>query len=418
MYIRRKGVATVGSAHHDMNRGGLYEFYLERRGCKKCTETPKCPACPDGEECTLTTQTCDACAEGICQKKSSGSDSDDDGGSGANKGAIAGGVVAGVVVAAAVIGFLLWRYVFSAKAKRRREEEAAERAAEAAASEKSESGGGGGGSRMSSATLSSVNTSMTRGSNIIPIAYIPGVTNRTDSDAPPVPDINQYSQTFSADDILRHSQMSRSSIATTNYRGSTAEISAAMMTAVNVKPNLVDIGKDSPENNNNGEEQPQYATAMAVNNPKMVQYGNAQAINSQRANAHSIRIGKKTGPVGLQKDMISEEASDEEDDSDNETFHDVQSNVNSDTSGKNNSGYDLPFVIEKNQTDETLGSDRQSGLRNVTTNRDSSTDYVVDDIPIEAYLYTQNNNNQQQQRTNNGNGRSSPFDDKYKVEDS
>ncbi|KAA8914089.1 hypothetical protein TRICI_002986 [Trichomonascus ciferrii] len=402
-----------------MNRGGLYEFYLERRGCKKCTETPKCPACPDGEECTLTTQTCDACAEGICQKKSTGSDSDSDSPS-VNKGAIAGGVVAGVVVVAAVIGFLLWRYVFSEKAKRRREEEAAERAAEAAAASEKSDGGGGGGSRMSSATLSSVNTSMTRGSNIIPIAYIPGVTNRTDSDAPPVPDINQYSQTFSADDILRHSQMSRSSIATTNYRGSTAEISAAMMTAVNVKPNLVDIGKDK---DNDGEEQPQYATAMAVNNPKTVQYGNAQAINSQRANAHSIRIGKKTGPVGLQKDMISEEASDDED-SDNETFHDVQSNVNSNSSGKNNSGYDLPFVIEKNQTDETLGSstDRQSRLRNETTNRDSSADYVVDDIPIEAYLYAQNNSNnqqqQQQQRTNNGNGRSSPFDDKYKVEDS
>lgn len=404
-----------------MNRGGLYEFYLERRGCKKCTETPKCPACPDGEECTLTTQTCDACAEGICQKKSSSGGGDDDDGPGVNKGAIAGGVVAGVVVVAVVIGFLLWRYVFSAKAKRRREEEAAERAAEAAASEKSENGGGGGGSRMSSATLSSVNTSMTRGSNIIPIAYIPGVTNRTDSDAPPVPDISQYSQTFSADDILRHSQMSRSSIATTNYRGSTAEISAAMMTAVNVKPNLVDIGKDG--NNPGGEEHPQYATAMAVNNPKTVQYGNAQAINSQRANAHSIRIGKKTNPVGLQKDMISEEASDdeEEEDSDNDTFHDVQSNVNSASSGKNNSGYDLPFVLEKNQTDETLGSnsgDRQSRLRNVAANRESTTDYVVDDIPIEAYLYTQNNQQQRDIQTNNGNGRSSPFDDKFKVEDS
>lgn len=74
-------------------------------GCVICpTTAPVCPECPNGQVCNQLTRTCSTCPEFVCVKGDSGS------GSGKPIGAIVGGVVGGVggVAVLAVIGFYLY----------------------------------------------------------------------------------------------------------------------------------------------------------------------------------------------------------------------------------------------------------------------------------------------------------------------
>lgn len=140
--------------------------------------------------------------------------------------------------------------------------------------------------RMSTETLTSLApSSFARSSNIIPIAYIPGVTTRAVQN-------NNYNQGQNAD---------RSSIATNNYRGSTAVISSAMMTAITARPNLVEINKS---------EDPQATVASSVQAQK-VQFVRAMPAKT-RQTAHSITIGKGSA-TSLQSQFIPEEILEESD---------------------------------------------------------------------------------------------------------
>ncbi|KAK2759929.1 hypothetical protein FQN54_002665 [Arachnomyces sp. PD_36] len=160
-------------------------FDLVARGCISCPPAPPpCPACASDEQCTIQDRSCDTCAETICVKSaSSGNDSSSGGKS--NAGAIAGGVIGGVAFVA-ILTFLV--YWFCIRKKRKEyEQQYSEQA-----SEKRSTVGANRQARQSTRSIAS--TVLTRASNVIQIAYIPGVTNRSPPETPstlvpPVPPV-------------------------------------------------------------------------------------------------------------------------------------------------------------------------------------------------------------------------------------
>jgi len=151
------------------------------RRCIDCPDTlPKCPVCDADETCTATTRSCTECAATSCIKTSTLSvgTSTPSQPSGNNAGAIAGGVVGGFVFLA-VTTALIWMLF----RRKRRELMATE------GYEKSDRGPSQLSSRRSMASIAS--TVLTRASNVIQIAYIPGVRSppTTPSQIPPVPSI-------------------------------------------------------------------------------------------------------------------------------------------------------------------------------------------------------------------------------------
>lgn len=114
------------------------------------------------------------------------------GGHGANVGAIAGGVIGGVAVIA-VVTYLVWKFCIKTKRQQYEQENWAEEEEDPSTSEKDFAMRRD--ARASTHTVGSVASSvLTRASNIIQIAYIPGVTNRSAPSTPgllvpPVPPI-------------------------------------------------------------------------------------------------------------------------------------------------------------------------------------------------------------------------------------
>lgn len=173
------------------------------RRCVKCeASNPSCAFCPSGQTCSLSIQTCDVCASTSCIALPSSNSSGQSGnGSQSAAGPIAGGVVAGIVVIV-LITYLVWRFCIR---KRRRQYDETEWPDETTVVEK--------GAdhfslqqrdvRASTHTVGSVaSTAYTRASNVIQIAYIPGVTNRSMESSPelipPVPPIPAASPSGSA----------------------------------------------------------------------------------------------------------------------------------------------------------------------------------------------------------------------------
>ena len=214
------------------------------------------------------------CAQAVCL-----AESPDEGGTtpppssgngGPNSGAIAGGVIGGVIVIAALT-YLVWRFLI--KPKRSQipsiyEESARDRDSEKDAQSRMTK-------RSSTHTVHSIaSTVLTRASNIIQIAYIPGVTNRAGPSSggavPPVPpipmqhtdglrsDMGQEEQHFFVPGDLRNSTYSgysnfsdrtsyartsyapRSSIASTIY-GRQAQVQQPAQAGMRVKPTMVSV---------------------------------------------------------------------------------------------------------------------------------------------------------------------------------
>ncbi|KAI9699677.1 MAG: hypothetical protein M1836_002711 [Candelina mexicana] len=125
------------------------------------------------------------------------------GGGGANVGAIVGGVIGGVVVIAVIVG-LVWRFCIKNRRKEY-DEDVWPGEEEATVNEKGNDNFAlRRDARASTHTVGSVaSTVLTRASNIIQIAYIPGVTNRSPPSTPgllipPVPPLAFGSTTTSA----------------------------------------------------------------------------------------------------------------------------------------------------------------------------------------------------------------------------
>jgi hypothetical protein len=246
--------------------------------CYKCDDSSelKCPDCPAGQKCQYTVPTGDCtteCAQAICFPEEELPDSTtqpEEEGSGPNVGAIAGGVIGGVIVIAVLI-YLAWRFLIKPK---RAQEAASQYDAGSYNPYGSEKDGGAGQSRRNSThTVHSIaSTVLTRASNIIQIAYIPGVTNRanpsSEAHVPPVPRI-PMEHTSSGDSVhddqhffmpgdLRDSTYSglsgytdrtsfartsyapRSSVASTIY-GKQAQIVSPSQTGMRVKPTMVSV---------------------------------------------------------------------------------------------------------------------------------------------------------------------------------
>ncbi|KAL4796285.1 hypothetical protein BDV19DRAFT_361338, partial [Aspergillus venezuelensis] len=208
-------------------------------GCKECPSSAPTCNCPSGTKCMMTAQSCSECASVSCVTVSSSSSSDSSdsssggGGGGSNTGAIAGGVIGGVA-AIAIFTFLIWWFVIRKKREQQRAEESEKASSYAPSRMNPSASASAAQSRKSTHSIAS--TVLTRASNVIQIAYIPGVTNRSPPDTPlvpPVPPLPGASadQHFFMPGDLRDSSWSdmsqdrrsmantlRSSVATTIYR--------------------------------------------------------------------------------------------------------------------------------------------------------------------------------------------------------
>ncbi|KAI1176600.1 hypothetical protein F4777DRAFT_546072 [Nemania sp. FL0916] len=162
-----------------------------QQGCLLCPDDPpQCPPCAKTESCVSMSQTCDHCASTKCAPDPAKIAAAQN--SGPNAGAIAGGVIGGLVLIAALT-YLLWRFCIKNKRGSYEEqwqgegEHTKERVEGDFASRRSQ--------RESTHTVHSIaSTVLTRASNIIQIAYIPGVINRATPTSPtllvpPVPPI-------------------------------------------------------------------------------------------------------------------------------------------------------------------------------------------------------------------------------------
>lgn len=132
----------------------------------------------------MISQSCDQCATTKCiRTSSSSSSSSGNSGSsgGSNAGAIAGGVIGGLAFVTIVVGLVWWFYM--------RKKKNSNEYSLGGTSTQEKRGANAQGSRKSTGSIAS--TVLTRASNVIQIAYIPGVTNRSPPDTPslvpPVP---------------------------------------------------------------------------------------------------------------------------------------------------------------------------------------------------------------------------------------
>lgn len=159
-------------------------YSLFKRDCVDCPgTTPSCPSCSGGKVCSLVPQSCDTCAYTTCVASNNVPSHH----SGPNVGAIAGGVIGGIFFIGLIVFTFYW-YVIRPRRIKLEEEWEEEDEAENRKSNfnmaRSE--------RASVHTVHSVaNSILSRASNFIPIAYIPGVMNRNGNQehVPPVPPI-------------------------------------------------------------------------------------------------------------------------------------------------------------------------------------------------------------------------------------
>lgn len=164
------------------------------RRCLQCPdETPTCPSCARDETCVLQSLSCEACPSANCVKVGTLP-----GQSAAPKPsstpAIAGGVVGGVVVII-LITSLIWWFCIRQRRQEWDDKNHSESDHNFQGVEKRDQLGLNRDARESMRSTGSIaSTVRTRASNVIQIAYIPGVTNRSPTESPgltvpPVPSV-------------------------------------------------------------------------------------------------------------------------------------------------------------------------------------------------------------------------------------
>lgn len=273
--------------------------------------------------------------------------------------------------------------------------------------------------RNSSSTFASLASSaLSRASNVIPIAYVPGVTSRgqpsrdsstggTLGSNPPIPDV-PWEYQFTPEELLRQSRQStvygiRDSVNTEAYRESQAYVSSAMMTAIQAKPMLVNV-KDGHVTNNNARDSALRQSFMSGTSDGSVY----EVASAERVNARSIRIGKAQ-KVGLQSTYISEEAEE-----DNGGTGNVRDSTHSAA---------VPIGLDRPTLGRSLtGNSGVSGTSGV-----SGVSRKSEVPPLPATLETTNSEAPQLdenifagldipvQLISTDNGQESPFDDKFRL---
>ncbi|KAF5246530.1 hypothetical protein FAUST_1256 [Fusarium austroamericanum] len=249
-----------------------FQLVPRSKSCVKCDDATQleCPKCADNEVCQFTVPLdCTMCATSICEKDSSSSSNS--GSKGPNVGAIVGGVLGGIAVIA-IVTYVVWRFCIKPK----RSHIPASIYVEDTDAVHEKDAGPRGIRPPSTHTVHSIaSTVLTRASNIIQIAYIPGVTNRATPTSPnvlvpPVPPIPMHhhaeanrslgndDQHFFVPGDLRDSTYSglsgysdrtsyartsyapRSSVASTIY-GKQAQVLTPAQTGMRAKPTMVSV---------------------------------------------------------------------------------------------------------------------------------------------------------------------------------
>ena len=242
------------------------------RRCISCQDiTPACPVCASNERCSYFTGDCNTCPYTTCVPGGSGS-GDSSPSSGPPVGAIAGGVVGGIVLIVIVVFLFWWFYI----RKRRQQEHDTQQLEDNNLGIEKDDGVDtfsmrhkARGSTHTRASVASSN--FTRASNVIQIAYIPGVTNRSIHSSPdlvpPVPPIPAASSGgsaassphmsraeyyFSPGDLRseRSSIATRTSVASTVYRENAVVNPMPAQAITRMKPTAVSVksgSKNSPD---------------------------------------------------------------------------------------------------------------------------------------------------------------------------
>ena len=154
-------------------------------------ESPTCPTCADGEVCAQVSGTCSTCPSRKCVKSGSSQQSppkQESSDSGPNVGAIAGGVVGGLIFIA-ILTYLIWRFCIRNRNPQYDEDYVEEYEQEKVGEREYTPSHNARNSTHSVRSMAS--TALTRASNVIQIAFIPGITDRAQEDnhssVPPVP---------------------------------------------------------------------------------------------------------------------------------------------------------------------------------------------------------------------------------------
>lgn len=162
------------------------------RRCLQCPDTvPQCPQCADDEDCSFDIGGCNSCASNTCIKRPGASTSSQ---ASSPAGPIAGGVIGGIILVIAVAALVYFFYVKKNRKPdwqkelddlRANDGEKTPSEHRSFAEHRSK--------RQSAASMApSVKTTASRQSNVIQIAYIPGVTStaaHSPEMIPPVPPI-------------------------------------------------------------------------------------------------------------------------------------------------------------------------------------------------------------------------------------
>lgn len=291
--------------------------------------TPVCPVCKAHETCRFILQSVNECSVAVCQSTGSSS---------SNAGAIAGGVVGGIVGLLLLVGVGLWFYF-----RNRRSDDMS------LLSEKYASDGSPFENRSHrpsvAASITTVNTNQARESNVIPVAYIPGVAV-----LPPMGERGSGIPSI------------RNSIATTNYRASVPE----MVMAVQGQPNLIQITGDPTLSNASLNSMRPPPPPMSRKSSQASTNGSARSGRSGRSVGVGSRPENGSGDVGSTMVAIPEDST---------------PNV-----------VPLPRMHPPNLAGESVYSSRVSSTwssheRMSTVSHASSTGEYLSQLPEEAYLY-------------------------------
>ena len=326
--------------------------------CAQCpSQPPPCPSCASDQICTLTGGSCDTCAVSSCVQIGASPSSTSSPSSGAPAGPIAGGVIGGIVFIC-LVTFLVWRFYVKEKLAERRRQQPYEDWPDTVTSEEKDVDEFSvqRDHRNSTHSVRSIaSTVLTRASNVIQIAYIPGVTNRSEHSTPdlipPVPPIPAFSpahsqastpaatsadQHFFMPSDLRDSTCSdytvdrnsyaRTSVATsrvpsTAYRGSAIVNTMPAQTAIRGRANPVAVksnGKNSPMDSPRAQTPPvpllnrtrQTASNDNIQNnttsPIVARLGVPKAVTVTKASSQGNLAGVAKGPSPLRIEKFSQ----------------------------------------------------------------------------------------------------------------
>ncbi|OJJ36454.1 hypothetical protein ASPWEDRAFT_73746, partial [Aspergillus wentii DTO 134E9] len=269
--------------------------------CVQCDQSaPQCPTCDEGYICTMISQSCNQCATTKCVQTSSSSSSspkDNSPAGGSNAGAIAGGVIGGLAFIG-IITFLVWW--FFVRKKRNEQESAMGQEKQSSFAERASA-------RKSTNSIAS--TVLTRASNVIQIAYIPGVTNRSPPETPgslvpPVPplpgaapdqhffmpgDLRDSSWTDMTNERRSVAPSLRSSVATTIYRNNAIVSPMPAQQVMRTRAAVVSIHGQNPEDTATAMVTPSDAPAVpAITNAQLAKAGVPEKHNGSSIVARGV----------------------------------------------------------------------------------------------------------------------------------